>query len=312
LIAINFIGSFPFLEDKVMQFQKSLIGAAVATSLGIAAVPAAHADLIVGDWTGVFTMLASSGAFTANNDVAACYTAGQDADATPGNYSGGCNRTGTVTGTMTFNTANGTGSATINPFSFFGGGKATATSASFVAVGDGKGGPGTLVLGNMGFDWNGNIGIPVSIVFDAQGFFAQVGAGITVSSNIDCLNGAPDACVAPASDNGDGAFDGGAIMATTDFNTASTPGATLGSNPSGTLPFGFANTIGGDPMLAGPFSGQNANFDFLSLHVTSCTDTGTGQGIGCTGPVVPVPAAVWLFGSGLLGLVGVARRRKSK
>ena len=27
--------------------------------------------------------------------------------------------------------------------------------------------------------------------------------------------------------------------------------------------------------------------------------------------VVPVPAAVWLFGSGLLGLVGVARRKKA-
>ena len=26
---------------------------------------------------------------------------------------------------------------------------------------------------------------------------------------------------------------------------------------------------------------------------------------------VPVPSAVWLFGSGLLGLVGIARRRKS-
>jgi hypothetical protein len=26
---------------------------------------------------------------------------------------------------------------------------------------------------------------------------------------------------------------------------------------------------------------------------------------------VPVPAAVWLFGSGLLGLVGVARRKKA-
>ncbi|MBI5783055.1 MAG: VPLPA-CTERM sorting domain-containing protein, partial [Gammaproteobacteria bacterium] len=25
--------------------------------------------------------------------------------------------------------------------------------------------------------------------------------------------------------------------------------------------------------------------------------------------VVPVPAAVWLFGSGLLGLIGVARRK---
>jgi len=27
--------------------------------------------------------------------------------------------------------------------------------------------------------------------------------------------------------------------------------------------------------------------------------------------VVPVPAAVWLFGSGLLGLVGLSRRKKS-
>ncbi|MCK5092950.1 MAG: VPLPA-CTERM sorting domain-containing protein, partial [Gammaproteobacteria bacterium] len=26
--------------------------------------------------------------------------------------------------------------------------------------------------------------------------------------------------------------------------------------------------------------------------------------------VVPVPAAVWLFGSGLIGLVGFARRKK--
>ncbi|MEA3242882.1 MAG: VPLPA-CTERM sorting domain-containing protein [Pseudomonadota bacterium] len=25
--------------------------------------------------------------------------------------------------------------------------------------------------------------------------------------------------------------------------------------------------------------------------------------------VVPIPAAVWLFGSGLLGLVGIARRK---
>jgi hypothetical protein len=28
-------------------------------------------------------------------------------------------------------------------------------------------------------------------------------------------------------------------------------------------------------------------------------------------PAVPVPAAAWLFGSGLIGLVGVARRKKS-
>ena len=34
-----------------------------------------------------------------------------------------------------------------------------------------------------------------------------------------------------------------------------------------------------------------------------------GAGIEVTTSPVPVPAAVWLFGSGLLGLVGVARRR---
>ena len=33
--------------------------------------------------------------------------------------------------------------------------------------------------------------------------------------------------------------------------------------------------------------------------------------IAVTPSAIPVPAAVWLFGSGLLGLVGVARRRKS-
>jgi hypothetical protein len=39
---------------------------------------------------------------------------------------------------------------------------------------------------------------------------------------------------------------------------------------------------------------------------------GTGIEDSAFGAVVPVPAAVWLFGSGLLGLAGVARRRRAK
>ena len=47
-------------------------------------------------------------------------------------------------------------------------------------------------------------------------------------------------------------------------------------------------------------------------------DTGAGGGAprwddaSFDAAVIPVPAAVWLFGSGLVGLVGVARRRKAK
>ena len=49
--------------------------------------------------------------------------------------------------------------------------------------------------------------------------------------------------------------------------------------------------VAGYDMVDGPFVGYSAAFSF-------------------TAPV-PVPAAVWLFGSGLLGLVGVARRKKA-
>ncbi|HHZ88239.1 MAG TPA: VPLPA-CTERM sorting domain-containing protein, partial [Chromatiaceae bacterium] len=50
--------------------------------------------------------------------------------------------------------------------------------------------------------------------------------------------------------------------------------------------------IGGSPMIDGPFAGFSANFDITAIHITN----------------VPVPAAVWLFGSGLVGLAGIARR----
>jgi hypothetical protein len=41
------------------------------------------------------------------------------------------------------------------------------------------------------------------------------------------------------------------------------------------------------------------------------TTSGHLEVLGATGPEVPLPAAVWLLGSGLLGLVGVGRRRRA-
>ena len=59
----------------------------------------------------------------------------------------------------------------------------------------------------------------------------------------------------------------------------------------------FSVSSDGTPMATAPFLGQTAAFGGTMV----CTD--------CAPPPIPVPAAVWLFGSGLLGLVGVARRK---
>ena len=47
------------------------------------------------------------------------------------------------------------------------------------------------------------------------------------------------------------------------------------------------------------------------LSATKWQDTGFDQQDSDWVGAVPVPAAVWLFGSGLLGLVGIARRKKA-
>ena len=61
--------------------------------------------------------------------------------------------------------------------------------------------------------------------------------------------------------------------------------------------YGGAGAIGGVILSATGFTG-----DFTSDFV------GTGSAVSDVAPV-PLPAALWLFGTGLVGLIGVGRRR---
>lgn len=85
-----------------------------------------------------------------------------------------------------------------------------------------------------------------------------------------------------------------------------------GSGAAGVDPLMFLITgVTGDSIATyatdGSTGGQpNAG----SLFAAKVSSTGPGAFIGGGSPV-PVPAAVWLFGSGLLGLVGIARRKKA-
>ncbi len=105
-------------------------------------------------------------------------------------------------------------------------------------------------------------------------------------------------------------YDGSTFTGYTGFNSVTTtPPAEASGTPSTTTLGIFALTIN----LADAFGSGFGTFTGVQLQITG--DNGMSGNynaapslIGVT--AVPVPAAVWLFGSGLLGLVGVARRKK--
>jgi hypothetical protein len=71
-------------------------------------------------------------------------------------------------------------------------------------------------------------------------------------------------------------------------------------------------SLGGTAMQMFGFSG-NGNTGKLQSYILGSATLDTNGNLTITGnstpPPVPLPAAVWLFGSGLLGLFGVSRRR---
>jgi hypothetical protein len=112
--------------------------------------------------------------------------------------------------------------------------------------------------------------------------------------------------------DGDGFFDFGFDFAPPPGNMASrfTSGETIVYDLTYIAPISASDF----EVLSAP-GGGNGSF-FSAAHVQAindpayCAGIGPDCGSGWIG-AVPVPAAVWLFGSGLLGLLGVARKRRA-
>jgi hypothetical protein len=248
-----------------MKLNKTLLSLSMAAIIGTAATPSS-ATLYSADFSGLFTWLDGVGKPLSNVSLPYYY------DST-----WGYGLRTQISGSMTINSDTGTGVASISPFDWQASGPMQIYNIGLQAIGDGMGGSGTLVIGNMLFDWNGNNVVPVEIVWDAAGLFSVgpyfSGQTITGVGSV------------PASDgikNGSYSI-GAAPIATTTYDT---DGMVLTGDDG----------IGGSLMTTGPFPDSNFNIDITTVTVTS---------------VVPVPAAAWLFGSGLLGLLGFGRRRRA-
>jgi len=268
-----------------MNFKKTALSVALGAALGLSAT-ASQADIIDMDYSGLFTMLDPGGVVLQNTSYPYY-----------GDPTWGYGLRTQISGTMSFDTDTGAGTGTVVPFEFFNKGPAVASNVEFQAVGDGFGGPGSLMLGNMSFAWNSNV-ITTQIVLDGAGLFAEMPT-IAVGDVYDATTcAASGACATPASEGiKKNKYPIGPVpIATSSFNTVGQNGV---PTVLADLSMGTDDGIGGSPMDNGPFSGFNANFDMTSVTVTNITTS-----------TIPVPAAVWLFGSGLVGLAGVARRRK--
>lgn len=281
--------------------KKTLIASSVALTLGMAA-NAAQASLVqnvfgANTWStdrANFTMLTSSGTIVGGtNDVnmhwdGNAYSASSD-------YTGpGSAANVTASSTTPFNAAVWTahdiqvftaGSYTFN--TTLDGGPNSSTPGFANALGGSGTMSATVPTGDLGmhmlFDWNGTRNIDVFVVAAGNSMF---GAGKVYSTNAT-------------------AFGSNNCTTTVKNCLWDGPGWVGGNAANRPLPSqlwmmasidGNADGVMGIPMQDGPFTGFNANFN--------ATMTATPA-------AVPVPAAVWLFGSGLLGLVGVARRKKA-
>ncbi len=262
----------------------SINGAAMTLGNGVAQADNQACAAAVTDNSANFTMLTSAGATVGGtNNVAmnwngTAYTASSD-------YTGPASAANVTASSTTTFFGHTWVAHTIQLF-------APGSYSFDVTLTDGRSGQATetgslnvtVPAGQLGmhmlFDWNGNNNIDVFVVASMSSVF---GAGLLYATQTNtkgqfkCDQAFTGTIVKNCIYDGPYFGTAGAPTKSEIWMLASTDG-----NADGVMGIGMA--------LGGPFPGFNANFNANMA-------------------LIPVPAAVWLFGSGLLGLVGIARRK---
>ncbi|TCV82347.1 hypothetical protein [Sulfurirhabdus autotrophica] len=242
-----------------------------ATVICLALPTASHAALITFDFTGGLVVADSTGTIIKNNN----------SPITP------------IAASLTYNTDTGIGNSglSITMSTFLG------SAPTFHDISMTRQSGSNLITGQILVDWSGSLNMPLHIEWDATGLFNAINYGLQAG---DVISGS----TLYHDTNGNGLFDQGEYL--TNVSSATPYSDTLQlqqgygtSTLQGSAP--MAATAGSLGLASSGLTGIRGYFDIgsgNSMHVVSVTS-------------VPVPAAAWLFGSGLLGLTSLVRMRKA-
>lgn len=236
------------------------------------AADTATASTVNFDFTGRLTVADSSGYIIQNSSAPTPYNMLQ----TP------------VSATLSYDTSIGISSSTLSvSIGDFWGWPAIIHDITTTSV------SGNIINAQMLGDWIGNYNMPIHIQWDATGLISAMNYGLQVGDKLSGNNLYRDF-------NHDHVYDASELVTTLGSATPYSDQLIAGT---GVLPQFYA-------PLAATSSTQgfanNTPFQGFRLYL----DIGSGNSMYVTSvSSVPVPSALWLLGSGLLGLMGIARHK---